>query len=61
MVKAMRQNLISPGREKLCSQVSQITEASVSGVFTDIDVTIKERIIVFSLDQDLEAKRPTVS
>ena len=57
----MRQNLISPGREKLCSQVSQITEASASGVFTGIDVTIKERIIVFSLDQDLEAKRPTVS
>lgn len=61
MVKAMRQNLISQGREKLCSQVSQITETTVSGLFTDIDVTIGERIIVFSLDQDLEAKFPSVS
>jgi uncharacterized protein YbcI len=60
-VKAMRQNLISQGRDKLCSQVSQITEAAVSGLFTDIDVTIGERIIVFSLDQDLEAKFPSVS
>ena len=61
MVKAMRQNLISQGRDKLCSQVSQITEAAVSGLFTDIDVTIGERIIVFSLDQDLEAKFPSVA
>lgn len=61
MVKAMRQNLISQGRDKLCSQVSQITEATVSGLFTDIDVTIGERIIVFSLDQDLEAKFPSDS
>ncbi len=45
MVKTMRQNLFSQGREKLCTLVSQITEASVSGVFTDIDVTIEERII----------------
>jgi uncharacterized protein YbcI len=61
MVKAMRQNLISQGREKLCTQVSQITEVTVSALFTDIDVTIGERIIVFSLDQDLEAKFPSVS
>ena len=61
MVKAMRQNLISQGREKLCSQVNQITEATVSGLFTDIDVTIGEGIIAFSLDQDLEAKFPLVS
>ena len=57
----MRQNLISQGREKLCSQVSQITEARVSGLFTDIDVTIGERIIVFSLAQDLEANLPLAS
>ena len=47
MVKAMRQNLIAQGREKLCSQVSAITGASVSGLFMDIDKTIGERIIVF--------------
>ena len=58
MVKAMRQNLIAQGREKLCSQISEITGAKVSGLFTDIDATIGERVIVFSVDQDLDAKFP---
>ena len=58
MVKAMRQNLIAQGREKLCSQVSEITGAMVSGLFTDIDATIGERVIVFSVDQDLDAIFP---
>jgi len=56
MVKAMRQNLITQGREKLCSQLTEITGATVIGLFTDIDVRIGERVIVFSLDQDLESK-----
>lgn len=56
MVKAMRQNLISQGREKLCSQVSEITGATVSGLFTDSDTKIGERVIVFSLDEDLEER-----
>ena len=55
MVKAMRQNLISQGREKLCAQLTEITGASIVGLFTDIDVHIGERVIVFSLDQDLES------
>jgi len=58
MVKAMRQNLISQGREKLCTQVSEITGITVSGLFADIDVSIGERIIMFSLDQDLETSFP---
>ena len=56
MVKAMRQNLITQGREKLCSQLTEITGVAVVGLFTDIDVHIGERVIVFSLDQDLESK-----
>jgi len=59
MVKAMRQNLISQGREKLCAQVSDITGTTVSGLFTDIDVRNGERIIVFSVDQDLEITFPS--
>ena len=55
MVKAMRQNLITQGREKLCTQMNEITGATVSGLFTDIDTQIGERVIVFSLDQDLES------
>ena len=54
MIKAMRQNLITQGREKLCTQLTNITGATVIGLFTDIDVHIGERVIVFSLDQDLE-------
>ena len=54
MVKAMRQNLIAQGREKLSRQISDITGSEVTGLFTDIDTQIGERVIVFSLDQDLE-------
>ncbi len=54
MVKRMRQNLISQGREKLCTQVAGITGAEVTGLFTDIETHIGERIIVFTLKQDIE-------
>ena len=55
MVRAMRQNLISQGREKLSQQLTEITGISVSGIFTDIDTQIGERVIVFFLSQDLES------
>jgi len=55
MVKRMRQNLIAQGRENLCTQITDITGVKVTGLFTDIDTQIGERIIVFTLDQDLEA------
>jgi len=54
MVKHMRQNLISQGREKLCSQISEITGTEVIGLFTDIDTQIGERMIVFTLTKDLD-------
>ena len=54
MVKKMRQNLISQGREKLCSQISTITGTEVTGLFTDIETQISERMIVFTLENDLE-------
>ena len=56
MVKQMRQNLISQGREQLCRQILEITGVETTGLFTDIDTHIGERMIVFSLDQDLEAR-----
>lgn len=55
MVKQMRENLISQGREKLCQQMGEITGANTTALFTDIDVGVGERIIVFALDQDLES------
>lgn len=55
MVKQMRQNLISQGRDQLCRQILDITGAETLALFTDIDARIGERIIVFTLDRDLEA------
>ncbi len=55
MVKQMRQNLISQGREKLCSQISAITGTEVTGLFTDIETQIGERVMVFTLENDLDA------
>jgi len=42
--------------EKLCKQMSEITGVRTDALFTDIDVRIGERIIVFALDQDLESR-----
>jgi len=55
MVRRLRQTLIAQGREKLGQQVDDITGAKTTGLFTDIDTQIGERIIVFTLDQDLES------
>lgn len=55
MVKQMRQNLISQGREQLCREILEITRAETTALFTDIDTRIEERIIVLTLDRDLEA------
>jgi uncharacterized protein YbcI len=54
MVKRMRQNLIAQGRDSLCSQITDITGLKTVGLFTDIDAQLGERMIVFTLDQDLE-------
>lgn len=55
MVKRMRQNLIAQGRENLCGEITSITGIKVTGLFTDIDTQIGERMIVFTLDQDLDS------
>lgn len=55
MVRRLRQTLIAQGREKLSQQVDEITGAKTVSLLTDIDTQIGERIIVFTLDQDLES------
>jgi uncharacterized protein YbcI len=55
MVRRLRQTLIAQGREKLGQQIDDITGAKTTGLFTDIDTQIGERIIVFTLDQDIES------
>jgi hypothetical protein len=47
--------LIAQGRDSLCSQITDITGLKTVGLFTDIDAQLGEQMIVFTLDQDLEA------
>ena len=54
MVKRMRQNLIAQGREQLCNQITAITGVEVTGLFTDIETHSGERMIVFTLENDLD-------
>jgi uncharacterized protein YbcI len=54
MVKRMRQNLIAQGRDKLYEQVSEITGAKTLGLFTDIDAQNGERVLVFTVDRDIQ-------
>ena len=56
MVKQMREHLIGQGRKKLCTQISEITGVNSVALFTDIDAQIGERIMVFTLETDLESK-----
>ncbi len=55
MVKRLRQTLIAQGRKKLSEEVGEITGVKVTALFTDIDTHIGERILVLTLDQDLES------
>lgn len=55
MVKRLRQNLIALGRDKLCEQVSEITGAKTLALFTDIDVQLGERVLVFTANRDVQA------
>jgi uncharacterized protein YbcI len=59
MVKRMRQNLMAQGKDRLCSEIAAITGVKVTGLFTDIDTQMGERIMVFTLDQDLGAIQPS--
>lgn len=54
MVRRLRQTLIAQGRERLCQQMDDITGAKTTGLFTDIDTQLGERMIVLTLDRDLE-------
>jgi uncharacterized protein YbcI len=54
MVKRIRQTLIAQGRDRLFEQVTEITGAKALALFTDIDVQIGEKVLVFTVDRDLE-------
>ena len=54
MVKRIRQTLIAQGRERLFEQVNEITGAKALALFTDINAQIGEKVLVFTVDRDLE-------
>jgi len=54
MVKRLREKLIAQGRDKLCEQVSEIIGAKTLALFTDIDVQLGERVLVFTVDREIQ-------
>jgi uncharacterized protein YbcI len=54
MVKRIRQTLIAQGRDRLFEQVNDITGAKPLALFTDINAQIGEKVLVFTVDRDLE-------
>jgi uncharacterized protein YbcI len=54
MVKRLRQNLIAQGRDRLCEQVGEITDAKAVALFTDINTYVGKRVMVFTLDRDIK-------
>lgn len=59
MVKHMRKSLMVQGRDSLIREIASITGVKVAGLFTDIDAQIDERILVFTLEQDLGVVQPS--
>ena len=41
-------------RDRLCEQVGEITGVKTLALFTDIGTYVGERVMVFTLDRDLE-------
>jgi uncharacterized protein YbcI len=56
IVKRMRENLIVQARERLGKTIGRITGTEIVGLFTDIDTTSGDRVLVFTLDADLESR-----
>jgi uncharacterized protein YbcI len=56
LVRRMRGNLLDQGREDLLKTISAITDSTILGLYTDIDVPSGERVIVFTSDADLEER-----
>lgn len=54
LVKQMRSELIEGSRDVLEAVIAQVTGCAVVSVHTDISTKTGERVIVVTLDQDLE-------
>lgn len=58
LIKRVRSSLIENAKPMLAQVVSDITGAKVVGLHTDISTVSGERVIVFTLDRDLEKTLP---
>ena len=58
LIKRMRSTLIESARPILFQVVGDITGVKAVGLHTDISTVTGERIIVFTLDRDLESALP---
>ena len=58
LIKRMRSTLIENAKPLLSQVIGDITGAKVVGLHTDISTVAGERVIVFTLDSDLEKALP---
>ena len=58
LIKRMRSTLIENAKSLLSRVIGDITGAKVVGLHTDISTVAGERVIVFTLERDLEKTLP---
>lgn len=58
LIKKMRSTLIDKAKPLLAQVVGEITGVKVRDLHTDISTVSGERVIVFTLDQELESSLP---
>jgi len=56
LIKRVRSNLLEQGRELLTSAIEKITQVKIVSLHTDISTKTGERVIIFTLNEDLEEK-----
>jgi uncharacterized protein YbcI len=56
LIKRVRSNLLEQGRELLTAAIEQITRAKIISLHTDISTKTGERVIIFTLSENLEGK-----
>jgi len=56
LIKRVRSNLLEQGRELLTKAIEQIAQAQVISLHTDISTKTGERVIIFTLSENLETR-----
>jgi len=56
LIKRVRSHLLEQGRELLTKAIETITELTVVSLHTDVSTKTGERVIIFTLEENLEYK-----